>query len=137
MRVSITFSELQDYLLDHFHKSVKMAYVDGSTMEISVPVKVFGFTKLVGIRLTVKKIEGTDLFLAYDGKMGVDMLVTPAIAFIKKLIPEKTDWVQSLPNNMVKIYLRDIEQLSKVFEKVKLNSISFDQLHVVIETTLL
>lgn len=137
MKVSITFSELQDYLLDHFHKSVKMAYVDGSTMEISVPVKVLGFTKFVGIRLTVKKIEGTDLFLAYDGKMGVDMLVTPAIAFIKKLIPEKTDWVQSLPNNMVKIYLRDIEQLSKVFEKVKLNSISFDQLHVVIETTLL
>ncbi len=137
MKVSITFSELQDYLLDHFHKSVKMAYVDGSTMEISVPVKVLGFTKFVGIRLTVKKIEGTDLFLAYDGKMGVDMLVTPAIAFIKKLIPEKTDWVQSLPNNMVKIHLRDIEQLSKVFEKVKLNSISFDQLHVVIETTLL
>lgn len=137
MKVSITFSELQDYLLDHFHKSVKMAYVDGSTTEISVPVKVLGFTKFVGIRLTVKKIEGTDLFLAYDGKMGVDMLVTPAIAFIKKLIPEKTNWVQSLPNNMVKIYLGDIEQLSKIFEKVKLNSISFEQLHVVIETTLL
>ena len=125
MQISITFSELQDYLLGHFHKSVNMAYVDGSTMEISVPVKVLGFTKQIGIHLIVKGIEGTDLFLAYDGKMGVDMLVAPALNFVKKMVPEKTDWVQSLSGNVIKISLGDIDKLAKVFDKLALKSISF------------
>lgn len=42
MQASLSFAELQDYLLSHFYKSVKLAYVDGSTVEISVPLKVLG-----------------------------------------------------------------------------------------------
>ena len=36
-------------------------------MSVSVPIKVLGFTKSISINLIVKKIEGTDLFLSYDG----------------------------------------------------------------------
>ncbi len=73
----------------------------------------------------MKRIEGTDLFLAYDGKMGVDMLVAPALNFVKKMVPEKTDWVQSLSGNVIKISLGDIDKLAKVFDKLALKSISF------------
>ena len=137
MKVSVTFLELQDYILDHFHKSVNLAYVDGSTIEISVPVKVLGFTKLIGINLSVMKIEGTDLFLAYDGKMGIDLLVTPALTFVKRLVPEKTDCVQILSGNVIKISLGDIDKLEKVFEKLVLKNITFAPCGIVIETTLL
>ena len=137
MKVSVTFIELQDYLLSHFHKTLSMSYVDGSTVEISVPVKVFGFTKQIGINLSVKKIEGTDLFLAYDGKMGIDLLVTPALAFVKKLVPEKTDCVQSLSGNVIKISFGDIDKLEKVFEKLVLRNITFDSNGIVVAITLL
>lgn len=79
MNLSLSFAELQGYVLSHFHKSASLAYVDGSTVEISVPVIVLGFTKQIGIQLAVKKIEGTDLFLAYKGKIGIDLLVSPAL----------------------------------------------------------
>lgn len=137
MKLSVTFTELQDYIMNHFHKSVKLAYVDGSTVEVSVPVKVLGFTKQIGINLIVKRIEGTDLFLAYDGKMGIDMLVTPALAFVKKLVPEKTDCVQTLSGNVIKISLGDIDKLEKVFEKLTLKNITFDPSGIVIEATIL
>ena len=137
MNLSIAFAELQDYLLSHFHKTVNLSYVDGSTMEISVPVKVLGFTKLIGINLSVKRIEGTDLFLAYDGKLGIDLLVAPALAFVKRLAPEKTDFVQSLSGNVIKISLGDIDKLEKVFEKLVLKNISFDSNDIVIEATML
>lgn len=137
MKTSILFTELQNYLLNHFHKIVKLSYVDGSTVEVSVPIKVLGFTKQIGINLIVKEIKGTDLFLAYDGKMGIDLLVTPAIAFVKRLVPEKTDWVQTLSGNLIKISLGDFGKLEKVFEKIALKHISFDKDSIVVEVSLL
>ena len=137
MQITITFTELQDYLLSHFHKSVKLAYVDGSTVEISVPVKVLGFTKQIGIQLVVRKIEGTDLFLACNGKMGIDLLVGPALTFVKRLAPEKTDFVQVLSGNVIKIALGDIDKLEKVFDKLALKNISFVPTGIDVEASLL
>ena len=137
MKASLSFAELQDYLLGHQHKSVKLAYVDGSTVKIAVPVKVLGFTKQIGIQLAVKKIEGTDLFLAYNGKMGVDLLAGPALTFVKRLVPEKTDFVQALPDNVIKIALGDIDKLAKVFDKVALKTISFAPTGIEVEASLL
>lgn len=92
MKLAISYAELQDYVSCHFHKTVNLGYVDGATISVSVPIKVLGFTKSVSINITVKKIEGTDLFLSYSGKMGIDLLVSPAISYAKKLVPEKAGW---------------------------------------------
>ncbi len=96
-------------------------------MSVSVPIKVLGFTKSININLIVKKIEGTDLFLSYEGKMGIEMLVTPAVSFAKKLVPDKSDWIEVLTDNVIRLRLGDIDKLQKVFEKVELKSICFEQ----------
>ena len=137
MKISITYAELQDYVASHFHKTVNLGYVDGATMSVFVPIKVFGFTKSVSINLIVKKIEGTDLFLSYDGKMGIDLLVSPAISYAKKLVPGKADWVELMPGNILKLRLGDIGQMKKVFEKLKLNNIFFEQGNIVVDASLL
>ena len=137
MKIAITYTELQDYVASHFHMTVNFGYVDGATVSVSIPIKVLGFTKSVSINLIVKKIEGTDLFLLYDGKMGIDMLVSPAISYAKKLVPEKAGWVEQMPGNIVKLRLGDIDKLQKVFEKLKLDNILFEQENIVVEATLL
>ena len=137
MKISITYAELQDYVASHFHKTVNLGYVDGATVSVSVPIKVLGFTKSVSINLIMKKIEGTDLFLSYDGKMGIDMLVSPAISYAKKLVPEKADWVEQMSGNIVKLCLGDIDKLQKVFEKVELKAIRFTPEHIEVDVALL
>ena len=137
MKLSITYAELQNYVASHFHKTVNIGYVDEATVSVSVPIKVFGFTKSVGINIIVKKIEGTDLFLSYDGKMGIDMLVSPAISYAKKLVPEKADWVEQMSGNIVKLRLGDIDKLQKVFEKVELKAIRFTPEHIEVDVALL
>lgn len=137
MKLSITYAELQNCVADHFHKTVNVGYVDGDTMSVSVPIKVLGFTMKVSINIIVKKIEGTDLFLSYDGKMGIDMLVSPAISYAKKLVPEKAGFMEQMHGNIVKLRLGDIDKLQKVFEKVKLNNILFEQEDIVVEATIL
>ena len=137
MKLTISYSELQDYVASHFHKTVNLGYVDGATVYVSVPIKVLGFTKSVSINITVTKIEGTDLFLSYDGKMGIDLLVSPAISYAKKLVPGKADWVELMPGNILKLRLGDIGQMKKVFEKLKLNNIFFEQGNIVVDASLL
>ena len=137
MKLSISYSELQDYVASHFHKTVNLGFVDEATVSVSVPIKVFGFTKSVSINITVKKIEGTDLFLSYDGKMGIDLLVSPAISYAKKLVPEKADWVEQMPGNILKLRLGDIDKMKKVFEKLELNNIFFEQENIVVDASLL
>ena len=136
MKIAITYAELQDYVASHFHKTVNFGYVDGATVSVSIPIKVLGFTKSVSINITVKKIEGTDLFLSYDGKMGIDLLVSPAISYAKKLVPEKAGWVEQMPGNIVKLRFGDIDKLQKVFEKLKLDNILFEQGNIGIEMSL-
>ena len=136
MKLSVTYAELQDYVASHFHKTVNFGYVDGATVSVSVPIKVFGFTKSVSINIIVKKIEGADLFLSYDGKMGIDLLVSPAISYAKKLLSGKADWVEQMPGNIVKLRLGDIGKLQKVFEKLKLDNILFEQGNIGIEMSL-
>ena len=41
MKLAITYAELQDYVASHFHKTVNLGYVDGATVSVSVPIKVF------------------------------------------------------------------------------------------------
>ena len=98
---------------------------------------MFGFTKSVSINIVVKQIAGTDLFLSYDGKMGIDLLVSPAISYAKKLVPEKADWVEQMPGNIVKLRLGDIDKLEKVFEKVELKDIRFTPEHIEADVALL
>lgn len=85
----------------------------------------------------MKKIEGTDLFLSYDGKMGIEMLVTPAVSFAKKLVPEKSDWIEVLADNVIRLRLGDIDKLQKALEKVELKNISFEQEKACIDIGLL
>ena len=106
-------------------------------MSVSVPIKVLGFTKSVSINITVKKIEGSDMFLSYEGKMGIEMLVTPAVSFAKKLVPEKSDWIEVLADNVIRLRLGDIDKLQKAFEKVELKNICFEQEKACIDIGLL
>ena len=136
MKLTISYAELQEYVASHFHKTVNVGYVDEKTVSVSLPIKVFGFTKSVSINVGVEKIEGTDLYLSYDGKMGIDLLVSPAISYAKKLVPEKAGWVEQMPGNIVKLRLGDIDKLQKVFEKLKLDNILFEQGNIGIEMSL-
>lgn len=136
MEVKIKYSEFQDYILQKFNKEVALAIVAPSTVSVSTKIIVLGFAKSIGVELCVEKVDGSNLHIAYSGKLGVKLLITPAIAFLKRLLPDKTNFITQNSNNRVIVNLAEIEQLKGVLEKVTLKSICFDEEHVVIESSL-
>ena len=136
MEVRIKYTELEGFIKKNFQKEVGLAYVDPSTVSVSTKIKVFAFVKNVGIDLKVEKLEGSKLPLVYSGKLGIELLISPAISFLKRLVPEKTNLISQGTGNRVFVNLAEIEQLEEVLDKVELKSISFDETHVIVEAGL-
>lgn len=136
MEVRIKYTEIQEFILNNFHKEVGLTYVDPSTVSVSTKIKVFAFVKNVGVDLKVEKLEGSKLPLVYSGKLGIELLISPAISFLKRLVPEKTNLISQGTGNRVFVNLAEIEQLKAVLDKVELQSISFDETHVIVEAGL-
>ena len=136
MEVRIKYTEIQEFILNNFHKEVVLTYVDPSTVSVSTKIKVFAFVKNVGIDLKVEELEGSKLPLVYSDKLGIELLISPAISFLKRLVPEKTNLISQGTGNKVFVNLAEIDQLKAVLDKVELQSISFDETHVIVEADL-
>lgn len=136
MEVRIKYTEIQEFILNNFHKEVGLTYVDPSTVSVSTKIKVFAFVKNVGVDVKVEKLEGSILHLVYSGKLGIELLISPAISFLKRLVPEKTNLISQGTGNRVFVNLAEIDQLKAVLDKVELQSISFDETHVIVKASL-
>lgn len=136
MEVRIKYTEIQEFILNNFHKEVGLTYVDPSTVSVSTKIKVFAFVKNVGVDLKVEKLEGSILHLVYSGKLGIELLISPAISFLKRLVPEKTNLISQGTGSRVFVNLAEIDQLKAVLDKVELQSISFDENHFIVEAAL-
>ena len=136
MEVRIKYTEIQEFILNNFHKEVVLTYVDPSTVSVSTKIKVFAFVKNVGIDLKVEELEGSKLPLVYSDKLGIELLISPAISFLKRLVPEKTNLISQGTGNKVFVNLAEIDKLKAVLDKVELQSISFDETHVIVEADL-
>lgn len=136
MEVRIKYTEIQEFIKKNFHKEVGLAYVDPSTVSVSTRIQVFAFARNVGVDLKVEKLEGSILHLVYSGKFGIELLISPAISFLKKLVPEKTNLISQGTGNKVFVNLAEIDKLKAVLDKVELQSISFDETHVIVKAVL-
>ena len=136
MEVRIKYTEIEGFIKKNFQKEVGVAYVDPSTVSVSTKIKVFAFVKNVGIDLKVEELEGSKLPLVYSDKLGIELLISPAISFLKRLVPEKTNLISQGTGNKVFVNLDEIDQLKAVLDKVELQSISFDETHVIVEADL-
>ena len=136
MEVRIKYTEIQEFIKKNFQKEVGLTYVDPSTVSVSTRIQVFAFARNVGVDLKVEKLEGSKLPLVYSGKLGIELLISPAISFLKRLVPEKTNLISQGTGNRVFVNLAEIDQLKAVLDKVELKSISFDENHIIVEADL-
>ena len=81
---------------------------------------------LAALELYVK-IENAKIFLTYSGKLGIDLLVNPTIAFFRRLFPEKANFIRTDTGNVIELNLQEIDELQSVFEKMDLQSITFEE----------
>ena len=127
MVVSINYSEVEQYIAHHFQREITFKLEGSSQLNIATPFKVLGVTKYISINVGVVKIENAKIFLTYSGKLGIDLLVNPTIAFFRRLLPEKANFIRTDTGNVIELNLQEIDELQSVFEKMDLQSITFEE----------
>ena len=110
MEVRIEYTEIEGFIKKNFQKEVGLTYVDPSTVSVSTRIQVFAFARNVGVDLKVEKLEGSILHLVYSGKFGIELLISPAISFLKRLVPEKTNLISQGTGNKLFVNLAEIDQ---------------------------
>lgn len=136
MEIRINYTELQDYILSKFGKEVGFSYANFSTITVSTRVSVFGFSRNIGIDLAIEKIENSVLYVSYGGALGIELLVSPAISFLKHLVPEKAGFVEETAGHKLAINLAMLDELKNVLDKVRLKEIRFDETSINVVATL-
>ena len=127
MQAHITYQEIQNYISDHYANQVGLAYINNATLRISTEIQVWKLSKTVHVDITIQQIIGTDLYISYSGGLSVELVIAPLLSFIKRLIPDKTSFIQENGNHQLIVHLADIEQAKKALEVMSLKSISFNE----------
>ena len=126
MQAYITYPEIQKYISDHYAKQVELAYINNSTLRISTEVQVWRLSKTIHVDVTIQQIIGTDLYLSYSGGLSVELVIAPLLSFIKRLIPDKTNFIQENGDHQLIVHLADIEEVKKALVLLSLNTITFE-----------
>lgn len=126
MQAYITYPEIQKYISDHYAKQVELAYINNSTLRISTEIQVWRLSKTIHVDVTIQQIIGTDLYLSYSGGLSVELVIAPLLSFIKRLIPDKTNFIQENGDHQLIVHLADIEEVKKALVLLSLNTITFE-----------
>ena len=117
MQIKLTYDELQAYAAKRFGRQIALGYVNETTVNASVRVSVFGFSKFVSVDFKVEGIKGPLLSLSYSGGLGIELVIGPALSFMKRLMPEKTGFIRESRGNGVDIDLCGMEQTAKTLRR--------------------
>lgn len=124
MNIQIPYNELSDFLRQRFNQDLVLSCVDEHTISIGKEIKVAMLRKLVAVNLTVKQVSGNDVTLAYNGGMGLDLLVKAALKYFRERMGGLVD---EREGNTLVVHLQKIDQLKDALKAVVLRGLSFDK----------
>lgn len=86
MTLNISFNEIQKYFAARYGRNISVAKIDNHTFTVSVSLKALLATVSVSAGITVVGIDDNVLTLQYQGSIGLEMILSGVIAFLKSQV---------------------------------------------------
>lgn len=132
MQFRLTYQEISDLIERKAGRALPVMYGGPHTVRISYEVNVMFKTASVGLDLTVDQIdEAGNIFLSYDGGMGIDFMVRTALNHAKS--QPGGDMIELLSDNRIMLCLSKNAQAGSLFNHVTLKDIFFDEQFAIVE----
>ena len=131
MELRLTYLEIGNLIEKKTGRALPLAYSGPHTVRVSYDVNVLFKTASVGVDLTVERIEGSDIYIAYDGGAGIDFMVRQAVSMAKSR--PGGELIEALDGNRILLCLGRNAQAGSLFERVTLEDIRFDEQYAIIQ----
>ena len=131
MELRLTYQEIINLLEQKAGRALPLTYGGPHTVRVSYEVNMFIKAASVGIDLTVERIEGADIYIAYSGGVGIDFMVRQAIGMAKNR--PGGDLIEPLDGNRILLCLSKNAQAGTIFDHVTLEDIRFDEQYAIIQ----
>lgn len=133
MQLRLTYQEISELIERKAGRALPLAYGGPHTVRVSYDVNVLFKTASVGIDLTVERIEGSDIYISYNGGPGIDFMVRQAISMAKNR--PGGDLIEPLDGNRILLCLSKNTQAGSLFDHIILEDICFDEQYAIIQFT--
>ena len=131
MELRLTYQEISNLIEQKAGRALPLTYGGPHTVRVSYEVNMFIKAASVGIDLTVERIEGADIYIAYSGGVGIDFMVRQAIGMAKNR--PGGDLIEPLDGNRILLCLSKNAQAGTIFDHVTLEDIRFDEQYAIIQ----
>ncbi len=131
MELRLTYQEISNLIEKKAGRALPIAYGGPHTVRVSYDVNVMFKSASVGIDLTVERIVGSDIYLAYSGGSGIDFMVRQAIGMAKSR--PGGELIEPLDGNRILLCLSKNTQAGTIFDHVTLEDIRFDEQYAIIQ----
>lgn len=131
MELRLTYQEIGSLIEKKSGRFLPIVYGGPHTVRISYDVNVLFKTASVGLDLTVERINGSDIFLSYEGGMGIDFMIRQAITMAKN--KPGGELIEPLDGNRILLSLGKNQQAGTIFDHIELRDIRFDEQYAIVE----
>lgn len=120
MKAELSYREIEKLIRDKANKNVRVSYENSKTIKVSYDIDMFFTTKPVEVYLEVRQVSSASIKLRYYSYgFAVETIVSGILNMMDSDIYSKGD------DNMLSIYLKNIDGLESAFNTISLSDIAF------------
>lgn len=121
MKAELSYREIEKLIRDKANKNVRVSYVNSKTIKVSYDIDMFFTTKTVEVYLEVRQVSSASIKLRYYSYgFAVETIVSGILNMMDSDIYSKGD------DNMLTIYLKNIDGLESAFKTISLSDVTFN-----------
>lgn len=135
MKVQICFSEIKEYVASHFNQNIDLEYSGNKEITVIYMKRISIKDMRIKVKLTVEKVNKDSVSFSLDGGMGLNLIITGVLHFIKDYFVEMTEGITN-KGNQITINLSKIKQAEKFVKNVALQDMEFTPSDIILTTSL-
>ena len=131
MELRLTYQEISDLIEKKAGRPLPITYSSPHSVRISYDMNVLFHNANVGLELTVDQIVDSDIYLSYNGGVGIDFMVRQALNMAKSR--PGGELIEPLDGNRILLRLSKNAQAGSLFERLILRDIRFDERYAILD----
>ncbi len=124
MKALLQFDEISAYIAEHYNHNIYFSHINEKELKVSFSKKIIIKNISIDITIGIKEISPTSLDISYSGGLGMDMIISGVLIFLKNKVPEVAEGIINEKGNNLKLELAKIPQLENAFQYIGLKDIA-------------